>query len=69
MSLRHRHKRREAEKLESQQKVWDKLKDTNPSPRRLHARWTVETDEVVNALQGMGVEAELTKSLIDGLAK
>ena len=66
MSLRHRHKRRQAKQF----KVWDHLKDEElGSIRKLHAEWSVETAQDMRAMHGIDVEEELANALTDDLTK
>ena len=63
MSLRHRHKKRQAEQF----KVWDKLKDVR-NQRQLQANWTVEQAQDMDAMHGIEAENELAAILANEIA-
>lgn len=51
--------RKQAEKIQREKdKVWDKLKDTNPPLRTLHANWTVDELDDINAMVAFDLEQE-----------
>lgn len=61
-------KQAEAHQREKE-KIWDRLKETEPRPRTLKSGWTIEDAVEIQAVHGLDVEQELVDALAAEMAK